>query len=94
MTSEQIKNKPKNPDPKLITAIGWELLYFADVNDPERFGGLCESLITNMEQWSTWMTSTDPQDEELFSEWEEKLTNFERMILLKSCRPEKLLFAF
>lgn len=40
------------------------------------------------------MTSADPQNEELLFEWEEKLTNFERMILLKACRPEKLLFAF
>jgi dynein heavy chain len=40
-----------------------------------------------------WATSTDPHIEPLPLDWEEKLTNFEKLITLKAFRPEKLLFA-
>ena len=86
--------KPKNPDPKLISGLGWDLLYFTDVSEQERFGELCNSIINDLNEWSVWATSADPQNDPLPLHWEEKLTNFERLILLKAFRPEKLLFAF
>lgn len=42
----------KNPDPKLIPNIAWDLLYFIDQNEVESFGGLCESIINNSNEWT------------------------------------------
>lgn len=41
---EQTRNQPKNPDIKVISLIGWDLLYYLDVIDPEVFGGLSKSI--------------------------------------------------
>lgn len=41
---EQQRNKPKNPDPRMISIIGWELLYYIDVMDSATYGGLCNSI--------------------------------------------------
>lgn len=30
LSADQIKSKMKNPDPKLISLLGWDLLYFID----------------------------------------------------------------
>lgn len=46
------------------------------------------------EAWTTWATCADPQDTDLPNEWEESLTDFQKCILLKIFRPEKLMFAF
>jgi dynein heavy chain len=94
LTSEQIKIKRKNPDPKLLSTIGWDLLVYADFNEPSTYGGIVESVITEIDQWSQWATSNEPHTEPLPLDWNEKLTNFERTIILKAFRPEKLLFAF
>jgi len=46
------------------------------------------------EEWTTWATTQNPQDEKLPNDWEETLTDFQKSVLLKVFRPEKLMFAF
>mmetsp|Transcript_43960 Transcript_43960/g.42547 ORF Transcript_43960/g.42547 Transcript_43960/m.42547 type:complete len:222 (+) Transcript_43960:1-666(+) len=45
LDADQIKAKPKNPDPKLLAALGWDVLYFIDVTEQERFGGITASIV-------------------------------------------------
>ena len=42
----------------------------------------------------TWAVCASPEDDDLPAEWEETLTDFQKCILLKIFRPEKLMFAF
>ncbi len=42
---EHQRAKPKNPDPRLITLIGWDLLYFLSVTESETYGGLTDNII-------------------------------------------------
>lgn len=58
------------------------------------YGGLIESVVKNWDDWNEWATCADPQTTPLPLEWNEKLNNFEKLIVLKAFRPEKLLFAF
>ena len=60
-----MKNKPKNPDQKLITLVGWDLLYFLDQNEEEKFGGICNSIIKNNNLWTKWCTHNEPHIEPL-----------------------------
>jgi dynein heavy chain len=64
------------------------------LTDEEQFGGLTDSIQTNLSEWTDWATCADPHVEALPLEWNEKLSNFERLLLLKAFRSEKLLFAF
>jgi len=41
-----------------------------------------------------WATSDDPHLESLPEDWEDNITYFEKLIILKGFRPEKLLIAF
>lgn len=40
LSPDQQINKPSNPEPKVISNLGWDLLYFMDVTDVETYGGL------------------------------------------------------
>lgn len=94
LTDDELKQRPENPDIKIITMLSWDLIYFADINNPETYGGLTQSVVKNWDVWQEWATCPDPQVTPLPLEWNEKLTPFEKLIVLKAFRPEKLLFAF
>jgi dynein heavy chain, axonemal len=83
----------KNPDPKIITTSGWDLLVFTDCNAVETFGGIAESIVKHFNEWLNWATCATPHIEHLPLGWEQKITNFEKLIVLKAFRPEKLLFS-
>ena len=94
ITPEELKKRPENPDGKILTALSWDLIYYMDINDPETYAGLSESIVKQWGKWQEWATCADPQSSPLPLEWEEKLDNFARLNVLKAFRPEKLLFAF
>lgn len=48
----------------------------------------------NTEAWTTWATCLNPEDDKMPGEWEETLSDFQKNIMLKVFRPEKLMFAF
>lgn len=52
LSVEQQRAKPKNPEPKLISLIGWDLLYYLQVSEPEVYGGLADSVIQDWKHWS------------------------------------------
>jgi dynein heavy chain len=94
VSAEQERVRPTNPDNKLISSMGWDLLYFTECSDAENFGSLTNSIITNFDEWQDWATKANPHNEPLPLEWNDKVNNFERLLILKAFRPEKLLFAF
>jgi dynein heavy chain len=51
ITPEELKKRPENPDPKVLGPLSWDLIYYMDLNDPEVYGGLTESIV---KQWSAW----------------------------------------
>lgn len=91
---DEQRNKPRNPGPKIITNIGWDLIYFLDICDKDTFGGLSLHMAKHWQGWHEWATSTDPQVTPMPQDWNERLNNFEKLLVLKAFRPEKLLFAF
>lgn len=48
----------------------------------------------NTETWTTWATCLNPEEDKMPGEWEETLSDFQKNIMLKVFRPEKLMFAF
>lgn len=85
---------PENPNPKLITKLGWLLIYSCEVNTRETFGTICDSIINDYEVWEKWFTCENPHRTDLPLEWKENLNSFQKLIVLKAFRPEKLLYAF
>ena len=73
--------------------MNYEILYSAECSI-DSFEGIIADIKQNHEAWHTWATCLDPQDSQLPGEWSEKITEFQKSILLKVFRSEKLMFAF
>lgn len=57
------------------------------------FKGLHESIEANMEEWKAWIQGDDPHKIRVPCGWEEKLSPFQRILLIRCFREEKLFFA-
>jgi dynein heavy chain len=85
-------NPLDNPSTELIPVMGWNLLEVLQTNIPH-FEGICQAFVEDFEAWRTYIEDPDPHRAPLPGDWEEKLDNFEKMLLLKCFREEKLMFA-
>ena len=56
--------------------------------------GIIDHMADNQDAWYEWGTCEDPLEAQLPGDWEEKLSDFQKEIMLKVYRPEKLMFAF
>ena len=85
----------QNPFPKnILPDSSQEMLYSIEINLPSAYEGFMEDLVINNKAWTAWATSDTPQTDPLPGEWDQKMSIFERTIILKAFRPEKLSFAF
>lgn len=87
-------NQPENPSPSNISVLGWDLAYYLQIIVPEKFPLLCESIVNDINAWEDYAQSNEPQSEPLPDHWNEDLDYFEKLLILKIFRPEKLMFAF
>ena len=92
--AEAQAKQPANPLPEILTDLNADFLYSVEVLYPESFEGLFESLKEHAEGWTEWALAENPHEENLPGDWEEKLSAFEKRILLRAFRYEKLMFAF
>jgi len=59
LPKELADRKPKNPMPKNITDLNYEILYSAECLI-DSFQGIIEDIKTNQEDWYNWATCLDP----------------------------------
>jgi dynein heavy chain len=83
----------ENPNPKVIPALSWEFVVILQRAMPE-FEGLCDDMAEHIDEWAAYIQAVEPQKEELPSKWGTELTPFQKLLVLKAFRPEKLVFAF
>ena len=69
-------------------------LYSAEVNLPDVFNGILEDMLNDNEAWLKWAQCDEPQSDPMPGEWDTKLDHFQKLIVLKTFRPEKLSSAF
>jgi hypothetical protein len=58
------------------------------------FSGLCEHMMEHTDKWETYFNKPEPQYEYLPLESVRIIDYFDKLLILKILRPEKLLFAF
>lgn len=59
-----------------------------------KFASLTEHISNNLNAWEEFSTTNDPQLEPLPEPWNDMLDRFDKLLILKVFRPEKLMFAF
>ena len=90
-------DQPPRPEGSqhFITESAWDIAYCLEVNVPEQFGGLCEKVKRNLDAWEHYVI----HEEELYLEnmpcgYSQSLGSFEKLLILKIFKAEKLMFAF
>eukprot|EP00698_Gefionella_okellyi_P007651 TRINITY_DN186_c0_g4_i1.p1 TRINITY_DN186_c0_g4~~TRINITY_DN186_c0_g4_i1.p1 ORF type:complete len:3955 (+),score=1074.62 TRINITY_DN186_c0_g4_i1:43-11907(+) len=86
--------QPDKPDHAWLSAPVWENVFAMQTNLNQFFAGMCDSVINDVSSWQQWFESALPHKEPLPAPWDERLTSFQRLLILKTFRPEKLVFAF
>ena len=90
-----------NPNPKLISQAGWNLLYHLDSVLSGQFAGLASEVSSafgggtaaQSAPWKQWATCDEPHLQPLPGKWQEELSGLQRMLVLKAFREEKVMFA-
>ncbi len=89
------KKQIPNPMPKnLLTDLAADFIYSAEVNSAAVFAGLTESFREKQESWLKWARSESPHIETFPGDWHTKLMEFQRLVVLKAFRPEKIAISF
>ena len=70
----------------------WAMVLAAEADVPP-LAGLRSSIQSDSEAWKVFFESDTPQSATLPGAWESKVTSFQRMLLVKAFRPEKVSFS-
>lgn len=84
--------QPPNPAPSWITEITWDNVTEADRLLPA-FSGIVSSFDSMMLEWESWYRSADPEGEPLPGEWESRLGEMQKMVVVRCMRPDRVIFA-
>ena len=90
----QNKVEEPNPDPTWISDRIWGEI--GVLENLESFQGMYKSFLDpdTRSDWKRLFDSSSPQTESLPSEWEQKLDSFQKLLVIKAIRPDKLTNGF
>lgn len=83
----------ESPDKLMLASIPWAILYSAELRSEGQFENLTQDIVDHWAKWKEWATAEIPYEAKLPGDWEEKLNNFDKLILIKGFRPEKLQYS-
>jgi dynein heavy chain len=85
--------QPSNPDPAMLPMTSWDLITTLDTKLPQ-FSGFTAHITDSLPIWQDYITSPDIISTPIPEEYESRLDAFDRLLIIKALRPEKLMFAF
>jgi dynein heavy chain len=80
-----------NPDSSWVTEKCWNEM--CRMSDIPAFFGFSKGFASRMNSWRELFDSSDPQDYPLPADWDEKLNGFQKLMLLRCLRPDKMTLA-
>ncbi|KAI9354083.1 dynein heavy chain and region D6 of dynein motor-domain-containing protein [Zopfochytrium polystomum] len=81
-------NPPPNPDPKWLSEKSWgEILRFSALASFTQFSS---DFKAHLAEWKAIYDSTEPHAETYPGGWDERLSKFQKLIVLRMIRPDKL----
>jgi len=83
-----LENKHKNPGQGWLSDKSWDEL--CRLSDVPKYAGLRESFESNLPTFKAIYDAKDPMTVELPSPWNEKLNQFQKMLLVRVVRPDKV----
>lgn len=92
-TPEEVAAKLDSPDNVILPPIPWDLIYSVELRSAGQFEGITNHICENWDEWHTWGKLENPYVSPLPGEYEEKLTKFDKMVLIKAFRNELIQLA-
>jgi dynein axonemal heavy chain len=85
--------RPANPCSEWLSEYAWDQI--TELDKLPHFQGILLSFEQSGEEWRTWYASENPPPElqKPVGEWSNKWNQFQRMVLLRVLRPDRLMFA-
>eukprot|EP00899_Mesostigma_viride_P014884 jgi/Mesvir1/23397/Mv21091-RA.2 len=83
--------QPHNPAPHWISEEMWDNI--TELERLPQFAGVTASFETGFSAWEEWYRAQEPETTELPGDWESKCSELERMIFVRSLRPDRVIFA-
>ncbi|XP_026846886.1 dynein heavy chain 2, axonemal [Drosophila persimilis] len=79
-----------NPAPWWINEQNWDNI--TELDKVSGFHGIIDSFEQNVKSWNAWYATTFPEQEDLVGEWNDKLSDFQKICVLRSLRPDRISF--
>jgi dynein heavy chain len=90
LTPQETDSQLQNPDPELLNKISWDILYSAELKSKGQYADITQHVVENWPAWRTWLRNEQPYDCPLPGPYQEQLTDFDKLILMKVFRPEMI----
>ncbi|KAJ3321161.1 Dynein heavy chain 2, axonemal [Blyttiomyces sp. JEL0837] len=79
-----------NPFTEWITESTWDNI--TELDNIPAFTGLVSSIEQSEREWKAWFMSSEPEELTLPGEWENKLNDLQRMVIVRCIRPDRVMF--
>ncbi|KAH6585966.1 hypothetical protein BASA50_000909 [Batrachochytrium salamandrivorans] len=89
--SGAVGSRIPNPDPAWITEKSWSDI--GRLSNLASFSGLDKSFAEHIVEWRSLFESPDPQDFNLPGKWHLGITSFEKLLVLRCLRPDRMTIA-
>ena len=83
--------QPRNPAPVWISEMAWDNI--TELEGLPNFQGIVAGFEGGLRDWEEWYRNNEPETAELPGEWDSKCNELQRMILVRSLRPDRVIFA-
>lgn len=84
------KAQPPNPN-DWISQSSWDTI--CDLDKMPNFTGIIGAFTHNSKEWKRWYMSSNPETDPLPGEWENKCDPLRKMIIVKTIRPDRVIFS-
>ncbi|XP_053692426.1 dynein axonemal heavy chain 2-like [Sabethes cyaneus] len=78
----------ENPSPEWISQVQWDNI--TEIDKIPGFRGIIQSLEEANDAWKSWYMEVYPECEDLPGSWERNLSKFQKYLLVRSLRPDRL----
>lgn len=79
-----------NPASDWISETAWDCMTTLDTIPT--FVGIAASLGQNERDWKQWCVSNEPEEQSFPGEWENKLNSFQKLLVVRSLRPDRVVY--
>uniref|UniRef100_A0A0X3PBI3 Dynein heavy chain 2 n=1 Tax=Schistocephalus solidus TaxID=70667 RepID=A0A0X3PBI3_SCHSO len=84
------ENQMDNPASSWLTDMAWDNI--TELNKLPNYRGLVTSFEQYPKDWNIWYTADEPENAKLPGEWEGSTNEFQRMLIVRSLRPDRVSF--